>query len=109
MQRQTAKDSNNNNDSKKPEGSHLSNYSLILHWVEGAGRVHEATTNFQHLTSMQSNAQLQRVQAIAIAWGPAPPDVRSLANGAITAAGYVTQDAVKQNRLLQQQVDFVNT
>ena len=50
---------------------------------------------------MQGNAQLQGVQAVAIAWGPAPPDVRSLTDGAITAAGDVTEDSIKQEGFLQ--------
>lgn len=50
---------------------------------------------------MQGNAQLQGVQAVAIARGPTPPDVRSLANGAITAARDVTEDAIKQEGFLQ--------
>jgi len=81
---------------------YLSNNRLIFYRVESAGRVHQTSANFQHLTGMQGDAQLQGVKAIAIARGPAPPDVRSLANGAITTTWYITQDAVKQYRLLHQ-------
>ena len=81
---------------------YLSNNRLIFYRVESAGRVHQASANLQHLAGMQGDAQLQRMEAIAIAWGPAPPDVRSLANGAITTTWYVTQDAIKQDRLLHQ-------
>lgn len=81
---------------------YLSNNRLIFYRVESAGRVHQTSANFQHLAGMQGDAQLQRVEAVAIAGGPAPPDVRSLADGAITTTRYVTQDAVKQDRLLHQ-------
>ena len=50
---------------------------------------------------MQGNAQLQGVQAVAIARGPASPDVRSLTDGAITAARDVTKDTIKQEGFLQ--------
>ena len=81
---------------------YLSNNRLIFYRVESAGRVHQTSSHFQHLAGMQGNAKLQRVETIAIARGPAPPDVRSLANGAITTTWYVTQDAIKQDGLLHQ-------
>lgn len=81
--------------------SHLCNYGLILDWIESTSRVDQPATHFQHLACVQGNAQLQGVQAVAIAWSPAPPDVRSLTDGAITATGDVTQDSIKQEGFLQ--------
>ena len=55
---------------------------------------------------MQGNAQLQGVQAIAIARCPTSPDIRSFAHGAIPTAWYVAQNAIKQDRLLHSSRKF---
>lgn len=70
--------------------TYLCNHSFILNRIEGAGGVHQAAANLEHLAGMKCNAQLQGVQAIAIAGRPASPYVRSLADGAISATGDVT-------------------
>ena len=56
--------------------------------------------HLQQGAGTQGDAQLQGVEAIAVADGPLAPDVGRLADGAVAAAGHVAQDAVEQVRLL---------
>lgn len=74
--------------------THLSYNGFILDRIEGAGGVDHAAADLEHVRSVQRDAQLQRVQAIAIRSGPAAPDVRCLAQRSVAAAGHVAQHPV---------------
>ena len=50
--------------------AHLCHHSFILDWVEGAGGVDHAAPNLQQGCRVQRNAQLQRMQAIAVLLRP---------------------------------------
>ena len=79
--------------------SHLGHHSLVLHRVEAAGGVHHAAAHAQQVRGVQRDAQLQRVQPVAVGRRPAPPDVRGLAQRAVPGAGHVAEHPVKLERI----------
>lgn len=78
---------------------HLCDNGLVLDRVECAGGVHQAAAHAQQVGRMQRDAQLQRVQAVAVGCRPAAPDVGRLAHRAIARAGHIAQHPVKLPRL----------
>lgn len=50
---------------------------------------------------LQRDLELQRVQRVAVARGPAAPDVGRLAQRAVARAGHIAEDAVKVERAMR--------
>ena len=58
-------------------------------------RAEASDPHLQQCTGAQRDAQLQRVQAVAVGDGPLAPDVGRLAHCAVPRARHIAQDAIE--------------